>query len=132
MALAADDLAVYPRVPRQAVSEHYTVRISPAKNGTKWRNAFAWRTACKSVKKHRDAYFTHFAGWTLTYVNFETAGPVEVEISRATSQPIHNAAAHPKHKALAVIPWGSLITAALDDTHMEVDHVRIYERRQSG
>ena len=101
VAFAADDLVIYPPVPGLAASEHYTVRIRPAKDGGEWRSAFPWETACKTVDKKTDAYFPHLAGWTHTYVNFETAGPVEVEISRANGDPIHTAAVHPQRKASA-------------------------------
>jgi len=100
-ASAADDLVVYPPVPGLAASAHYRVRVRPAKDGAEWQGAFAWETACKTVEKKSDAYFDHLAGWTHAYVNFETAGPVEVEISRANGQPIRTAAVHPKRKATA-------------------------------
>lgn len=98
---ADDELVVYPPVPGLAASEHYTVRVRPAKDGAGWRDAFAWETACQTVGKKTDAYFPHLAGWTHTYVNFETAGPVEVEISRADGQSIHTATVHPQRKASA-------------------------------
>jgi hypothetical protein len=67
--------------------------------GEKWHSAFAWDTACKSVEKKTGSSFTHLVGWTHSYVNFETAGPVEVEISRANVHSIRNAALHPARKA---------------------------------
>ena len=96
---AANDLVIYPPVPGLAASEHYEVRVRSA--GDDWRSAFAWETACKTVEKKTDAYFDHLAGWTHTYVNFETTGAVEIEIARANGQPIHTAAVHPKRKASA-------------------------------
>ena len=52
-------------------------------------------------RKKTDAYFDTLAGWTHTYVNFETAGAVEIEIARVNGQPIQSAAVHPKRKASA-------------------------------
>jgi hypothetical protein len=36
---AADGLVVYPRVPRLAASEHYKVRVRPARDGSTWRSS---------------------------------------------------------------------------------------------
>ena len=98
---AADELIVYPPVPGLAASEHYKVRLRSAGDDSPWQSAFAWETVCKTVEKETDAYFDHLAGWTHTYVNFETASAVEIEITRADGQPIRSAAAHPKRKASA-------------------------------
>lgn len=100
-ARAEDELIVYPPVPGLAASEHYRVRVRSAGEGHEWRNAFAWETACKTIDKKTDGYFDTLAGWTHTYVNFETAGPVEVELARVSGQPIRTAAVHPKRKASA-------------------------------
>ena len=94
-----EGLYVYPPVPGLAASAHYTVRVRPAGDGGAWRPAFAWETACKTVAQGADAYFDTLAGWTHTYVNFETDGAVEVEIARADGRPIHTAAVHPRRKA---------------------------------
>jgi hypothetical protein len=96
-----DDVVVYPPVPGLAASAHYTVRVRSVSEGSEWQNAFAWETACKSVEKKTDAYFDTLAGWTQTYVNFETAVAVEVEIARVNGQPIRTAAVHPQRKASA-------------------------------
>jgi hypothetical protein len=98
-----DSLAVYPPVPGLAPSEHYQVRVRSTAAGAEWQNAFAWETACKTVKKGTDAYFNTLAGWTHTYVNFETAGAVEIEISRVNGRPIRTAAVHPKRKAASCV-----------------------------
>lgn len=95
----AEDLVVYPPVPGLASSEHYKVRVRSAKEGSEWRNAFALETVCKPIEKDTDAYFDTLAGWTHAYVNFETAGPVEVEITRVNGLPIRTAAVHPQRKA---------------------------------
>lgn len=97
---ADDELLVYPPVPGLAASEHYTVRVRPAGGGT-WLTAFTFQTACKSIEEKTDAYFDSLAGWTHAYVNFETAGAVEVEIARVNGQPIRTAAVHPQRKASA-------------------------------
>jgi len=94
-------LRVDPPVPGLAPSTHYKVRLRPAGGADEWRSAFVWETACKSVPPKTDAYFEHLAGWTHAYVNFETSGPVEVEIARADGRPIRSAAAHPRRKASA-------------------------------
>lgn len=98
-ALAADDLVVYPAVPGLAASSHFKVRVRPAGDGGTWRDAFAWETHCKKVERNSEAYFDHLADWTHTYANFETAGPVEIEISRVNGQPIRSADVHPRRKA---------------------------------
>ena len=96
---AADELVVYPPVPGLAPSEHYTVRVRGARDGGEWQRAFAFETLCKTIDKKTDAYFDHLAGWTHTYVNFESAGAVEIEIARVNGEPFHAAAVHPKRKA---------------------------------
>ena len=99
-ALAGGNLLVYPPVPGLAVSEHFEVRIRPVGSGeSNWQSAFAWETACKTVENNTGAYFDHLAGWTHTYVNFETSGAVEIEITRTNKQPIREAAVHPRRKA---------------------------------
>jgi len=102
-AVAADALIVPPPVPGLAASKHYTVRVRSAGDGGEWQSAFAWETVCKTIDKQTDGYFDTLAGWTHTYVNFETAGPVEIEITRANSQAIRSAAVHPKRKASACV-----------------------------
>ena len=101
--LAAEkaDVIVYPPVPGRAASPHYQVRVRSATDGGEWQSAFAWETACKTVENKTDGYFETLAGWTHAYVNFETAGAVEVEIARVNGQPIRTAAVHPKRKASA-------------------------------
>ena len=98
---AASGLVVYPPVPGLAPSEHYQVRVRPAGDGSDWQSAFTWQTGCKTIEKNTDAYFDTLAGWTHTYVNFETSTAVEIEIARVNGQPILTAAAHPQRKASA-------------------------------
>jgi hypothetical protein len=98
---AAERLVVYPPVPGLAASEHYTVRVRSATDGSAWQNAFAFETSCKTIEKKTDAYFDHLAGWTHGYVNVETSGAIEIEISRANGKPILTAAVHPQRKASA-------------------------------
>ena len=97
----ADGLIVYPPVPGLDASGHFKVRVRPASEGGEWQSAFAWETGCKTIERKTDAYFDTLAGWTHTYVNFETEGPVEVEITRVNDQPIHGTAVHPQRKASA-------------------------------
>ena len=73
-----DTLVVYPPVPGLAASEHYKVRVRAGTDGSEWQSAFAWETVCKTIEQKTDGYFAHLAGWTHTYVNFETAGAVEI------------------------------------------------------
>ena len=111
---AADELVVYPPVPGLAASEHYQVRVRSAGDGGQWQSAFAWETVCKTVDKKSDAYFDTLAGWTHTYVNFETAGAVEIEISRVNGQPIRAATVHPKRKASAYSIKNGKVLVRLD------------------
>jgi hypothetical protein len=111
---AADHLVVYPAVPGLAASQHFLVRVRPATEGSGWQNAFAWETGCKTIEKKTDAYFEHLAGWTHTYVNFETAGAVEVEITRVNGEPIRAAAAHPQRQASACSVRDGKVLVRLD------------------
>ena len=111
---AADELVVYPPVPGLAASEHYKVRVRSAGDGSEWRSAFAWETGCKRIEKKSDAYFDSLAGWTHTYVNFETAGAVVIEIARVNGQPIRTAAVHPKRKASACSVKDGKVLVRLD------------------
>ena len=101
VACATDELVVYPPVLGLAASEHYKVRVRPAGDGSGWQSAFAWETVCKAIEKKTDGYFDTLAGWTHTYVNFETTAAVEIEIARVNGQPIRAAAVHPQRKASA-------------------------------
>ena len=109
-----DGLVVYPPVPGLAASEHYQVRVRSARDGSEWQSTFAWETACKTVENKTDAYFDTLAGWTHCYVNFETAGAVEIEIARANGQPIHTAAVHPLRKASACLIKDGKVLVRLD------------------
>jgi len=111
---AEGGLVVYPPVPGLAASAHYKVRVRPAGDGGLWRSAFAWETGCKTIEKNTDAYFDSLAGWTHAYVNFETAGAVEVEIARSNGQPIQSAAVHPKRKASACSVKDGKVLVRLD------------------
>ena len=115
MACAADDLVVYPPVPGLPASKHYSVRVRSARDGgSAWQSAFAWETVCKAVEKKTDGYFDTLAGWTHTYVNVETAGPVEIEIARVSGQPIRTAAVHPRRKASACSVQNGKVLVRLD------------------
>lgn len=95
------ELVVHGNVPGLPASEHYTVRVRKVADGGQWQTAFAWQTSCRPSEGERDGYFRHLAGWTHTYVNFETAVAVEIEIARADGRPIRTAAVHPRRKASA-------------------------------
>ncbi|MDX2035698.1 MAG: hypothetical protein SFX72_03520 [Isosphaeraceae bacterium] len=98
---SGDGLVVYSDVPGLQPSSHYRVRVRPAIEDALWRSSFTWETECKAIEKKTEAYFDTLAGWTHAYVNFETAGPVEVEITRVDGRPIRSAAVHPRRKASA-------------------------------
>lgn len=110
----AAELIVYPPVPGLAPSPHYQVRVRAAGEGGVWQGAFAWETSCKTTAKDEDAYFDTLAGWTHTYVNFETAGAVEVEIARVDGQPIRTATVHPRRQAAACIVQDGRALVRLD------------------
>lgn len=96
---AFGELIVDPPVPGLAASSIYQIRVRPSGDATPWRGVFAWETRCKTPEETRDAYFDTLAGWTHTYVNFETDAPVEVEISRVDGKPIRSATARPERNA---------------------------------
>lgn len=110
----ATELVVYPPVPGLAASAHYKVRVRLAGEGNPWQIAFAWEAVCKKVAKNTEAYFDTLAGWTHTYVNFETAGAVEIEIARVSGQPIRAAAVHPRRKAAACSVKDGKVLVRLD------------------
>lgn len=93
------DVVVYEKVPGLPPSEHYSIRVRPAAGDGRWRSTFAWQTECRAGDRKRHGYFSHLDGWTHTYVNFETAVPVVVEIARVDRAPIRTAAVHPRRKA---------------------------------
>jgi hypothetical protein len=128
---AAESVVVYPHVPGLSPSAHYAVRVRAAGAGSAWQTAFAWESKCKGVEKGTDAYFTHLANWTHTYVNFETTGRVEVEIARVGGEPIRTATIHPQRlnskvvtrqgKAYVSLAEPGLITVDIDGQMDEQD-----------
>lgn len=111
---ADEKLIVYPAVPGLAASEHYSVRVRAGREGSEWRSAFAWETVCKSIEKETDGYFDTLARWSHTYVNLETAGPVEVEIARVNGLPIRTATVHPRRHASASVVKEGKVYVRLD------------------
>jgi hypothetical protein len=109
-----EELVVYPPVPGLAASEHFKVRVRSTNEGSTWQTPFAWETRCKTTENKSDAYFDTLAGWTHTYVNFETAGAVEVEIARVNGQPIRSAKVHPQRKASACTVHDGKVLIKLD------------------
>ena len=83
---SANKLIVYGPVPGLPPSEHYAVRVRTAGGDAPWQSAFVFKTACKdfgrNVKGTPEGYWGCLSGWSHSYVNFETAGPVEVEIAK--------------------------------------------------
>lgn len=110
----ADGLVVYPSVPGLPASPHYSVRVRAVASGSEWRTPFVWETCCKASEPNTDAYFDTLAGWTHSYVNFETSGPVEVEITRVNGEPIRTAAVHPHRKASACSVRNGAVLMTLD------------------
>ncbi|MBI4975958.1 MAG: endo-polygalacturonase [Spirochaetes bacterium] len=89
---AKSPLTVYGPVSELAPSPHYSMRIRENREDAVWKTAFVFMTECKDG-------FKSLAGWTHSYVNFETAVAVEVEISKADGKAITKAAVHPAAKA---------------------------------
>jgi len=92
-------LTVYKPVPGLSASEHYTIRVRELRPNSEWNNVFVFLTACKSLNAKTDNYFQNLAGWTHSYVNFETDLAVEVEIARVDGRRIGKATVHPLRKA---------------------------------
>lgn len=100
-AAATNNLIVYGPVPGLAPSDHYAVRVRPAGTDAPWQAPFVFKTACKDFgrnlkpKEEPENYKGNLSGWSHSYVNFETAGPVEVEIAKLNSSVIRKATVHP-------------------------------------
>ena len=98
--LASNSLIVYGPVPGLPPSEHYAVRVRPAGTEATWQTPFAFKTACKDVgpngKGVVEGYWRILSGWSHSYVNFETVGPVEVEVAKADGTAIRKATVHPE------------------------------------
>ncbi len=101
---ASQKLIVYGPVPGLAPSDHYSVRVRPARIDAPWQNTFVFKTACKDFgrfnpknlgKLDTEGYCPNLSGWSHSYVNFETAGPVEMEITKMDGGPIRKATVHP-------------------------------------
>ena len=98
-------LIVYPPVPGLLPSDHYAVRVRPAGSNASWQTPFVFKTACKDFghydpekfrgKINTEGYCANLSGWSHSYVNFETAGPVEVEITRTDGISLRKATVHP-------------------------------------
>jgi hypothetical protein len=103
-----NNLVVYGPVPGLAASDHYALRVRMAGGNGPWQNAFVFKTACKDfgridLNKTRgkpgvdtEGYAAHLSGWSHSYVNFETGGPVEVEITKLDGKPLTKATVHPQ------------------------------------
>lgn len=98
------NLIVYPPVPGLASSDHYAVRVRGAGSNDAWQSVFVFKTACKDFgrfnpknlgKIDTEGYCPNLSGWSHSYVNFETAGPVEVEIAKVDGTAIRKATVHP-------------------------------------
>ncbi len=101
---ASQYLIVYGPVPGLAPSDHYSVRVRLAGINAPWQNTFVFKTACKDFgrfnpknlgKLDTEGYCPNLSGWSHSYVNFETTGPVEMEITKMDGGPIRKATVHP-------------------------------------
>jgi beta-glucanase (GH16 family) len=94
-------------------------------DGTKWIQLARFDIADGEFDFARD-YQTYGLEWTPEELIFYFNGK---ELRREKNLFCHSPA--PVWLSLAIIPWGGPITDALDGTRMEVDYVRIYERRKA-
>ncbi len=125
----ADGLTVYPPVRDADGSTHcesrqYKVRVREDRPGSPWKDVYAMRTVCKTAKPGEGSkgYFAHLAGWSHTYVNFESTTDVVVEISDAVGYKIATAAVHPKAKGSASVDkFGRAYVKLKKDSLVAVD-----------
>jgi beta-glucanase (GH16 family) len=92
-------------------------------DGAKWVQLARFDIADGDYDFARD-YQIYGLEWTETELVFYFNGR---ELRREKNEFCHSPA--PVWLSLAIIPWGGPITDAIDGTKMEVDYVRIYERR---
>ena len=140
---SANKLIVYGPVPGLPPSEHYAVRVRTAGGDAPWQSAFVFKTACKDFgrfdpknkgKIDTEGYCANLSGWSHSYVNFETAGPVEVEIAKADGTAIRKATVHPvrygKHiylkdgKAYLTLEQPCLVAVDIDGEMCDQDTTR--------
>lgn len=140
---ATKNLIVYGPVPGLAPSEHYAVRVRPAAGNIPWQRTFVFKTACKDFgrfdpknrgKIDTEGYCANLSGWSHSYVNLETAGPVEVEISKVDGTAIRKATVHPVRygktvhlkdgKAFFTIEKTCLVAVDIDGTMRDQDTTR--------
>jgi hypothetical protein len=130
-AASGQELSVYPPVPGLAASEFYSFRVRQI-GSSEWLTPFAWITRCvDEATADSTHYFSHLADWSNTYVNFEMADGVQVEVeitkldgSTGTPVDIQTAVAHPRRyvkswrvengKAYAIIDKPALFTVDID------------------
>lgn len=58
-ASSANELFACPPVPGTAPSGYYKVCVRSASYGSRWQDAFAWDTVCKSVEKIKTVLIPH-------------------------------------------------------------------------
>lgn len=96
------NLIVYGEISGLEPSEFYALSVRPevavGENSEPWREAFALITRCKEGIRGENKYFEHLTDWSNTYINFEMAKPVEIEITRLDGETILTAVAHPARK----------------------------------
>ncbi len=92
-------------------------------DGQKWIEMAAFDIHEGQYNFARD-FQTYGLEWTPTELIFYFNGK---EIRREKNEFSHSPS--PVWLSLAIIPWGGKITDAIDGTQMEVDYVRVYQRR---
>ena len=141
--VASNNLIVYGPVPGLPPSEHYAVRVRPAAADAPWQTSFVFKTACKDFGRfdpkklgqiNTEGYCAHLSGWSHSYVNFETAGPVEVEIAKVDGTAIRKATVHPVRygknvhlkdgKAFLTLEKPCLVAVDIDGTMLDQDTTR--------
>lgn len=92
-------------------------------NGTDWVDMATYSAENADVNFARD-YNTFGLEWTETELIFYLNGK---EIRRVKNEFCHSPA--PIWLSLAIIPWHGRVTDKIDGTFMEVDYVRVYQRK---
>ena len=136
-------------MPGLAPSDHYAVRVRPAGIDAPWQNAFVFKTACKDFGRidlnktkgkpgiDTEGYAPNLSGWSHSYVNFETAGPVEVEITKLDGQPLTKATVHPQRygknvevksgKAYVILDQPCLVAVDINGDMCDQDTTRTHD-----
>lgn len=103
-----DTLILYSDVPGLSPSEFYKVRVRSKATNNVWQESFSLisRSLWSQIDGvddgvRKNGYFNHLKDWSHTYTNIEMKGAVEIEISKASGEPIDKAVVHPLAKGIA-------------------------------